>query len=311
MKIAFLASPKFALPTLNTLINSKRHEVVLVVTNKDKHQGRKKILTPTPVKTLALKNSIEVLEISKIEDSTLEILKSSQADCFITCAFGHILPKGLLDIPRYGVINIHGSLLPKYRGASPIQECIKNLDSKTGITFMKTIEKLDAGDIISQVSINIDPLKSTSGMLFDKLSQLAADNIENLLDSIENGDAKYIVQDESKATFTKIIKKTDGLINFNNSYEQILGFMNANNPWPGSYFYLNDSKYILHEIENSEFTFSDSSKPGDFHVDEINYKLNICIKNLASVNVLLLQKENSKKITARDYINAFKSKRGK
>ena len=155
MRIVYLGTPDFAVKPLEALLNLNNCEIIAVVTNRDKPVGRKQVLTPPPVKTVALQNNIPCFQYDKIRIEGISDLKNLSPDIMITCAFGQILSQEILDIPKYGVINIHASLLPKYRGASPIHYAILNGDTETGITIMKTDIGIDTGDIILQKSINI------------------------------------------------------------------------------------------------------------------------------------------------------------
>ena len=188
MKIVYLGTPNFAVAPLMRLIESKKNNIVAVVTNNDKPVGRKGIITPPPVKVLAQKYNIPVYQYDKIRVEGVEDLKNLKPDIMITCAFGQILSKEILDIPRFGVMNIHASLLPKYRGASPIHYAILNGETETGITIMKTDVGIDTGDILISEKIKIGDAE-TCGELFDRLSNLGADLIEKALDLILDGSA--------------------------------------------------------------------------------------------------------------------------
>lgn len=229
----YLGTPDFAVKPLENLINSD-HEIVAVVTNPDKPVGRKKILTAPPVKVLAENNGIKVLQYSKIRVEGVSDLLALKPDLMITCAFGQILSQEIIDIPKFGVVNIHASLLPLYRGASPIHNAILNGDKKTGITLMKTDIGLDTGDILMQEELDIFD-DETCGELFDRLSVLGAKMIIDLLPRIEKGDILPIKQDNSKATLTKIFRKEDALISWDESAEKIINKIRAFNPAPVAY----------------------------------------------------------------------------
>ena len=230
MRIVYLGTPDFAVKPLESLVKNGA-EIVAVVTNKDKPVGRKQVLTPPPVKQFALEHNIPVLQYNKIREEGVEDLKNLQPDLMITCAFGQILSQEILDIAKYGVINIHASILPAYRGASPIHYAILNGEKQTGITIMKTDIGIDTGDIILQKSIDI-AYEETCGELFDRLSLLGATCIIEALSLIENDKATFIKQDENKATFTKIIKKEYAKINWEDSAESIYNKIRAFNPAP-------------------------------------------------------------------------------
>ena len=230
MRIVYLGTPDFAVAPLKKLVECG-YEIVAVVTNKDKPVGRKKVLTPPPVKQFALDNGIEVYQYDKIRIEGVEDLKRIQPDLMITCAFGQILSQEILDIPKYGVINIHASLLPKYRGASPIHFAILNGEKTTGITIMKTDVGIDTGDMILQKSIDILE-GETCGELFDRLSLLGADCIIEGLKLLENDEIVLKKQPDEDATFTKIIKKEMAEIDWSNSAINVYNQIRAFNPAP-------------------------------------------------------------------------------
>ena len=184
MKIIYLGTPEFAVAPLKAIIGSKNHEVVAVVTQPDRPVGRKNIITPPPVKVVALENGIPVFQYEKIRAEGVEDLKSVGADIMITCAYGQILSKEIIDVCPHGIINIHASLLPKYRGAAPIQYAVINGEKTTGVTVMQTEVGLDTGDIIEAFETPIGE-SETAGDLFVRLSNLGAEKICSVLDKIE------------------------------------------------------------------------------------------------------------------------------
>lgn len=231
MRIVYLGTPDFAVEPLKRLIEYGKHQIVAVITNKDKPVGRKQILTPPPVKELAQQHGLPVFQYDKIKLEGKEDLIKLNPDIMITCAFGQILSQEILDIPKFGVINIHASLLPKYRGASPIHYAILNGETKTGITIMKTDVGIDTGDIILQKSINIEP-SETCGQLFNRLSILGADCIIDAIELIEKGEVKFVKQNDLLATHTKIIKKDMAKIEWADSAVNIYNKIRAFNPAP-------------------------------------------------------------------------------
>ncbi len=230
MRIVYLGTPDFAVKPLEKLINNG-YEVVAVVCNHDKPVGRKKIITPPPVKVLAKNYGIPVYQYDKIRLEGVEDIKALAPDIMITCAFGQILSQEIIDIPRLGVINIHASLLPKYRGASPIHYAILNGEKTTGITIMRTDAGIDSGDIIYQKQLDIGE-KETCGQLFERLSILGAECIIDALPDIISGKAQYVKQDENSVSFSKIIKKEYAKIDFSETAEQIVNKVRAFNPAP-------------------------------------------------------------------------------
>lgn len=248
MRIVYLGTPDFAVKPLINLINDKRFEIVGVVTNCDKPVGRKQILTPPPVKVVALENNIPVYQYNKIRIEGVEDLIALKPDLMITCAFGQILSQEILDIPKFGVINIHASLLPLYRGASPIHYAILNGEQKTGITIMKTDIGIDTGDILLKKEISILP-NETCGELFERLSDLGASAIIEGLDLIISNNAKFYPQDNEKATYSKIIKKELARIDWPKSAVEINNQIRAFNPAPIAYTTLNGEFFKIYEAE--------------------------------------------------------------
>ena len=251
MRIVFLGTPDFAVLPLKAVNNIQGVEIVGVVCNKDKPVGRKQILTAPPVKIAAQELGLPVFQYNKIREEGVNDLKKLAPDLMITCAFGQILSQEILDVPKFGVINIHASLLPKYRGASPIHYAILNGEKQTGITIMKTDIGIDTGDILLQKSLNIGE-KETCGELFDRLSALGAECVKDALDLIVQGKAEYTRQDESKATFTKIIKKEYALIDWTDSAENIVNKIRAFNPAPLAYTLLNGEPFKVYIAEKTD-----------------------------------------------------------
>ncbi|MBR3804182.1 MAG: methionyl-tRNA formyltransferase [Clostridia bacterium] len=230
MKLIFLGTPDFAVPVLRAINNSK-HEILAVVTQPDRPVGRKAIITPCAVKSEALNLGLKVLSYEKIRLEGVEDLRALNPDIMVTCAFGQILSQEILDIAKRGVINVHASLLPKYRGSAPIQYSVINGDSETGVTIMQTGLEVDSGDILLQSSLKIGE-DETAGELFDRLSILGADMIVDALDKIERGEITPIKQDHSKATHVKMLRKEDGVIDFSKPAIEIKNLIRGLNPWP-------------------------------------------------------------------------------
>ncbi len=237
MRIIFMGTPDFAVGTLEALI-AAGHEIALAVTQPDKPQGRKQTLVAPPVKTAALSHGIPVFQPKRVrEPSALAELKKYEPELIVVAAFGQILPKELLELPPFGCINVHASLLPKYRGAAPIQWAILNGDAVTGVTIMRMDEGLDTGDMIAKKEVVIDP-DETGGTLFDKLAQAGAALCVQTIPAIADGAARYTPQDEAAATKVGQISKKDGLIDFTRSARQIACQVRGLNPWPSAYTYL-------------------------------------------------------------------------
>ena len=234
MRVIFMGTPDFAVGTLEEIIKAG-HEVVLVVSQPDKAVGRSKALKYTPVKECAVAHGIEVYQPAKIRaEESVEYLRQYNADIIIVEAFGQIIPKAILDMPRFGCVNVHASLLPKYRGAAPIQWAVLNGDQVTGVTTMRMDEGLDTGDMIMKQEVIVDE-DETGGSLFDKLSEVGAKLCVKTMEAIENGTAVYTPQDDALATHTGKIQKEMGSIDWSKDAEVIERLVRGLNPWPSAY----------------------------------------------------------------------------
>lgn len=234
MKIVFMGTPDFAVGALEALIGAG-HEIVAVVTQPDKAKGRSKQLTFSPVKECALAHHIPVLQPERIKrPQAVAELKGYPADVFVVAAFGQILSKEILDMPRFGCLNIHASLLPKYRGSSPIQWAVINGEEKTGITIMQMNEGLDTGDVLYVKEILLDR-KETGESLFDRLSLLGAQAIVEALPLLEEGKLIAVPQNEQEATHTVMLNKAMGQIDFEKPAADIERLVRGLNSWPSAY----------------------------------------------------------------------------
>ena len=234
MRVIFMGTPDFAVGTLQAL-QEAGYDIVLAVTQPDKPKGRKQILEAPPVKQEAQRLGIPTFQPRRVrEPESLQVLRDYEPDLIVVAAFGQILPKELLEMPRYGCINVHASLLPKYRGAAPIQWAILNGDAVAGVTIMRMDVGLDTGDMIAQREIEVTP-RETGGSLFDRLADLGAKLCVDTIPSIVDGTAVYTPQDESAATKVGLIKKEDGQIDFSKDACAIERQIRALNPWPSAY----------------------------------------------------------------------------
>ena len=241
MKLIFMGTPDFAVPCLEKLIESG-HEVSAVFTQLDKPVGRKQVLTPPDVKVCALKHGLTVYQPNSMRDGTaMEIIREKNPDAIIVAAYGKILPKEILDFPRYGCINVHGSLLPKYRGAAPIQWSVINGDPETGVTIMQMNEGIDTGDMLLQRAIPIG-IDDTAESMFDKLAQLGGDVLIEALDKLERGELIAEKQDESLATYASMLDKSISLIDWSNSGTAVHNLVRGLYSWPVAYTLLHDKK---------------------------------------------------------------------
>lgn len=233
MKAVFMGTPDFAVPVLEALI--KNHNVVAVVSQPDKPKGRGKKLQPTPVKALAEANNIPVYQPERIKDDEFtDFLETIEADIYVVVAYGQLLSQRILDIPKYGCVNVHGSLLPKYRGAAPIQWSIIDGEEKTGVTIMYMVRKCDAGDMILKREIEIDP-EDTYETLHDKMAPVGAEALIDALNLIEKGEAKAERQDDSLSCYASMITKDMGIIDWSKSSKEIKNKVRGFNPVPAAY----------------------------------------------------------------------------
>jgi methionyl-tRNA formyltransferase len=239
MKIVFLGTPEFGAVVLEELIKNDLNPV-LIITAPDKPKGRKQILTPSPVKVLAEKNKIPVLQPEKIENVELGI-RNLKPDLIAVAAYGQIIPKEILDIPKKGSLNVHPSLLPRYRGASPIQTAILKGEKETGVTIILMDEKMDHGPILNQRKIRIDD-SDTSQSLEKKLADSGGKLLVLTISNWLRGRIKLITQNETEATFTKVLTREDGRINWKKTARELEREIRAYYPWPGSYAFWRNEK---------------------------------------------------------------------
>lgn len=237
MKIVFMGTPAFSVPILEALVESP-YEVIAVVTQPDRPVGRKKVLMPTPVKEAALKHSIEVLQPEKITGSPeMEKITEMNPDLIVTAAFGQFLPTKLLNVPRLGAINVHASLLPKYRGGAPVHYALINGETETGVSIMYMEKKMDAGDVISQKSLPITRADDV-GTLFDRLSILGRDLLMETIPHIIDGTIDPVKQEESKVTFSPNISREEEVLDWNKEATAIDYQVRGMRPFPGAYTFL-------------------------------------------------------------------------
>ena len=234
MKIAFMGTPEFAVTVLEGLLNTK-HEVGLVATQPDKAKNRGKKIQYTPVKEKALEHNIKVLQPEKVRgnEEFLEELKDYRPDIIVVAAYGQILPKEVLELPKYGCVNVHASLLPRLRGAAPIQRAIIEGDEETGVTIMQMSEGLDTGDMLAKESIKIGTMNYS--MLHDALAEIGARLMVHTLDLIEEGKISPEPQDDSKSSYAEMVFKQEGKIDFTRQPEAVERLIRGFDPWPGAF----------------------------------------------------------------------------
>lgn len=253
-----MGTPEFAVPTLQALID--HHEVIGVVTQPDKQRGRGKKVQFPPVKEKAVEYNIPVYQpVRAKEEAFIETLRQLNPDVIVVVAYGQILPESILNIPKYGCINVHGSLLPKYRGAAPIQWAVLDGEEKTGITTMFMEKGLDTGDMLDKVEVVLDP-KETAGTLHDKLMEAGADLLLETLKKLEAGTAVRTKQDDSKSCYAKMLSKEMGKIDFTKSANEIECLIRGMNPWPSAYTSMSGKTMKIWDADVVEY--QGNEKPG-------------------------------------------------
>lgn len=295
MKIIFMGTPDFAAASLEALIDS-RHEIQAVVTQPDKPKGRKGELTPSPVKVIAKREGIKVYQPLKVRDEEfVKTLRAYNPDVMVVVAFGQIIPLSILEMPKYGCVNIHGSLLPKYRGAAPIQWAVLDGEKETGITTILMDEGIDTGDILLKKTIKIDA-DETSGSLFDKLMALGAETILETLDELEKGSLTPTKQGESPTAYAKMLTKTMGLIDFTKPAKELDCFVRGMDPWPSAYTLLSGKTLKLWKVRAVE----GGGKAGS--VIEIGKESFTIACGEGAIEVLEVQLEGKKRMSAGDFL---------
>lgn len=295
-----MGTPDFAVPCLKALVDAG-HEVVCVVSQPDKPVGRKQILTPPPVKAEAQKLGIEVLQPERIKNTDFdEVLKAYNADINVVVAYGKILPKAVLESAKYGSVNVHASLLPKYRGAAPIQWAVLNGDSETGVSIMKMDEGLDTGDVILIKKTDIGE-NETSAQLFDRLSEIGAKALVEALSLIEKGEATYTPQPESDFGYAKMISREMSEIDFSKSAFEVHNKVRGLQTWPVAVTTIEGRSIKIHKTVHCVFK---GGKAGEI-VDN-NKRLIVSCGDGKCLEILELQPEGKKRMDAKAYLSGNK-----
>ncbi len=301
-----MGTPDFAIPTLRSLIAS-RHEVAAVFTQPDKPKGRGMKLAPPPVKELAMENDIEVFQPTSLKKDAEEYIakiKEINPDVIVVAAYGKILPKEVLDIPKYGCVNVHGSLLPRYRGAAPIQHAVLNGDEITGITTMLMSEGLDMGDMLLSSQTKIGE-NETADELFDRLSLLGADLLLRTLEGLEEGSLMPVKQDESAASYASMLTKDMSEIDFSKTAFEVHKKICGLSGWPCASTKLSGKRLKVYRSEIVDVDTSDT-EPGSV-ID--NKKFIVACKDRA-VKLVTVQLEGSKRMNAEDFLRGRKIDKG-
>ncbi|MCX6174188.1 MAG: methionyl-tRNA formyltransferase [Ignavibacteriales bacterium] len=312
MKIVFMGTPKFAIPSLQKILESK-HQVMAVVSAPDKERGRGRQITYSPVKEFALENKLEVYNPVSLNDPDFILqLKELQPDLFVVVAF-RILPKEVFTIPAKGSFNLHGSLLPKYRGAAPIQWALINGDKQTGVTTFFLEDKIDTGNIILQEKLPIDN-EDNFGSLHNKMMMLGSEVVLNTIDLIDSGNYSLTNQNDSLASPAPKITKEICEINWNKSALEIHNFVRGLSPYPGAYFNYNGKSYKVYKtklIENDELKIENSDVHSPFSIlnSQLTFKQTkkeIFIQTKSGVlQILELQPEDRKRMTAEEFLRGY------
>lgn len=299
-----MGTPDFSVGVLKAL-HEAGEEIVLCVTQPDREKGRGKGVSMTPVKEYALEIGAEVFQPEKIRaEEAVAKLREYNADIAVVAAFGQILSKEILDMPKYGSINVHASLLPYYRGAAPIQRCIINGDEKTGVTIMQMDEGLDTGDMIMKREIPISS-DETGGSLFDKLMEVGSSLCVEALRAIEDGTAVRTPQPEGEFEYAKMLKKSEGLIDFNKKAVEIERLVRAMNPWPSAYTHLSGK---MLKIWKAEVTDEKSGDCGEITAISADSFTVACGEG--SLIVKEIQLEGKRRMTVHDFLLGQKLETG-
>lgn len=296
MRVVFMGTPDFAVPTLEKII-SDGHEVLAVVTQPDKLKNRGMKLQYSPVKECALKHNIPVFQPIRIkrDEEFIKAYNELKPDVTVVVAFGQILSKEILDVPKYGCINVHGSLLPNYRGAAPIQWSVINGDKITGITTMHMDVGLDTGDMILKREVEIGK-EETSGELYDRLAIIGAEVLSETLKLLEDGNAPRVPQ-PIEFTYAPMLTKDIGKIDWNMESEKIDCLVRGVNPWPGAFTEINGKKFKVHKVK----IIKEVGAPGTIIKSDAKDGLIIGTAN-GAVELIEIQPENKKRMFAKDYL---------
>ena len=305
MKIVYMGTPDFAVGPLESIIKAG-HEVLAVVTQPDRPKGRKGEPAPSPVKECALKYGLPVLQPEKIKrPEEIEKLKEYPADIFVVAAFGQILSEEILTMPKFGCVNIHASLLPKLRGAAPIQRAILDGEEKTGITIMQMDKGLDTGDILMQEGLKIAD-DETAETLFDRLCALGSDMIVKALPMIEKAELKPVKQDDALSTYAHMFSKEDGRVDFSKDAAFVERQIRACSPWPGAFSFSGGKKFIFCKALVSDDAMQ-GKKPGECVSDSKSLVVKCADRGLV---ITRIKPEGKKEMDTSDFLRGFRNADG-
>lgn len=303
MRVVFLGTPEFAVPSLVAL--ASEHQVAAVLTQPDRPKGRGNQLAASPVKTTALNLNLPVYQPERVRrPESVELLKSFQAELMVVVGYGQIIPQSIIDLPREGILNVHASLLPKYRGAAPIQWAIANGETETGVTIMQIDAGLDTGDMLLKSSVAIGPEESTPE-LSARLAPLGAQLLLETIRQIANGTAKREKQNDAEATSAPILKKEDGLIDWTRSAGAIYNRLRGFTPWPGAYTMFREQQLsIMHAKPADERAVA----IGTLRVEKRRLLVG-CGENTV-LELLEVQPAGKKRMSAEAFLNGYKISEG-
>lgn len=297
-KIVFMGTPDFSVPPLKVLHESV-HEVSLVVTQPDRPKGRGRKMMPPPVKEAAVKMGYRVIQPEKVNtDEFKAIMEQVKPDLFVVVAFGHILSQDILNIPRLGAINIHASLLPKYRGAAPIQWAVINGEKETGVTTMFMDRGMDTGHMLLKEKLEIST-DDTAGTLHDRLAKAGADILSKTLKEFEQETIKPIPQDNSKATYARPLKKKDGLIDWNKPAETLECFIRGMTPWPGAFTFFNKKRLRIFKARPLDVKSTEA--PGTI-LQSFPDELRVGAGDQSVLSILEIQGPSGKRLEIKDFL---------
>lgn len=301
MRLVFLGTPQFAVPTLEAIV-AAGHEVAAVYTQPDRPKGRGHALAAPPVKEAALRLGLEVRQPERVRrPEVVDELRAVGADAMVVVGYGQIIPQSIIDLPRLGIINVHASLLPKYRGAGPIQWAIANGETVTGVTTMQINAGLDTGDMLLKVETPIDP-EETALELGPRLATLGADLLTKTLDGLESGNIVPQPQKDAEATYAPILKREDGLIDWTQPASVIHNRARGFLPWPSAWTTLRGQRFNVWRCRIANFPAS--TVPGEIAVQQ--KRLFAACGSNSAIELLEVQVEGKKRVAASDFLNGFR-----
>ena len=299
MVVVFFGTPDFAVPTLRHLLES-RHTVAGVVTQPDRPRGRGQKVSFAPVKTLAREHGIPVIQPDRLKPPDVaDAIRAWHPDIGVVAAYGRIIPEPLLTIPRFGMINVHASLLPRYRGAAPVHRAVINGDAETGVTIMRVVKELDAGPMFAKVTRPIGP-DETTDVVEGELSEMGAQLLVRVIDDIEAGNARELPQDEALATYAPRLTKEEGLIDWSQSASQIHNRVRGLYPWPHAYSYLRGHRLILRRTRVAEGAAPHQAATGTI-VAVDHQAVRVATGAGEQVEILEVQPEGRRPMSAREF----------